>query len=90
VPDPNINVTLPSVLPHGNAPAVIKVDYLCPELRIKSPGSLITSVFVGEHPLSPMTQLENRLSILNDRDVEYVHGVVRRLSVYWSYARETV
>lgn len=43
-----MNITVPTVLPSGNAPAVVRVDYLCPQFRIKSPGSLITSVFIGE------------------------------------------
>ncbi|QRV74234.1 hypothetical protein RhiJN_02248 [Ceratobasidium sp. AG-Ba] len=45
--DPDINVTVPSVLAVGNTSAVVKIDYLCPEFRIKRPGSLITSVFIG-------------------------------------------
>jgi hypothetical protein len=46
--NPDISVTIPSALPSGDAPAVVRVDYLCPQFRIKSPGSLITSVFIGE------------------------------------------
>ncbi|QRV74254.1 transmembrane protein [Ceratobasidium sp. AG-Ba] len=45
--NPELVIAIPSVLPSGSAPAVIKVDYLCPQFRIKSPGSLITSVFIG-------------------------------------------
>ncbi|KAG8780268.1 hypothetical protein FRC12_023266 [Ceratobasidium sp. 428] len=45
--NPGLNVTIPSVLSTGNAPAVIAVDYLCPEFRLKRPGSLLTSVFIG-------------------------------------------
>ncbi|KAG8744611.1 hypothetical protein FRC10_009836 [Ceratobasidium sp. 414] len=47
VSNPNLSVTVPSILLSGNSPAVVRVDYLCPEFRIKSPGSLVTSVFIG-------------------------------------------
>ncbi|KAG8678969.1 hypothetical protein FRC09_019381, partial [Ceratobasidium sp. 395] len=43
----DLKVAIPSVLSTGNAPAVIGVDYLCPEFRLKRPGSLVTSVFIG-------------------------------------------
>ncbi|KAG8731843.1 hypothetical protein FRC12_019530 [Ceratobasidium sp. 428] len=45
--DSDLNVAIPTILPTGDAPAVMKVDYLCPQFRLKSPGSLITSVFIG-------------------------------------------
>ncbi|QRV74237.1 hypothetical protein RhiJN_02251 [Ceratobasidium sp. AG-Ba] len=45
--DPNISVAIPSVLAAGNSSAVAKLDYLCPEFRIKPIGSLLTSVFIG-------------------------------------------
>ncbi|KAG8697627.1 hypothetical protein FRC08_006406 [Ceratobasidium sp. 394] len=47
VSNPKLNITVPSILPTGNSPVVAKIDYLCPEFRIKRPGSLITSVFTG-------------------------------------------
>lgn len=46
---PELPIAIPSTLASGMAPAVIKVDYLCPHFRIKSPGSLITSVFIGKN-----------------------------------------
>ncbi|KAG8765566.1 hypothetical protein FRC12_007430 [Ceratobasidium sp. 428] len=45
--DPDLDIVVPSTIPTGDAPAVIRVDYLCPQFRLKSPGSLITSVFIG-------------------------------------------
>ncbi|KAG8780269.1 hypothetical protein FRC12_023267 [Ceratobasidium sp. 428] len=46
-PDSNLSVTIPSILLTGNAPAAVRVDYLCPQFRLKSPGRLIVSVFIG-------------------------------------------
>ncbi|KAG9084341.1 hypothetical protein FRC06_004119, partial [Ceratobasidium sp. 370] len=45
--NPDLSITVPSILPTGHSPVVVRFDYLCPEFRIKSPGSLITSVFIG-------------------------------------------
>ncbi|KAG8765568.1 hypothetical protein FRC12_007432 [Ceratobasidium sp. 428] len=46
-PNSNLSVTIPSILLTGNAPAVVRIDYLCPQFRLKSPGRLIVSVFIG-------------------------------------------
>lgn len=46
--DPGINITIPTLLPTGDAPAVIRADYMCPSYRIKSVGSLLASVFIGK------------------------------------------
>ncbi|QRW03191.1 hypothetical protein RhiLY_02190 [Ceratobasidium sp. AG-Ba] len=45
--NPDISVAIPSILSAGNTSAVAKVDYLCPEFRMKRLGSLITSMFIG-------------------------------------------
>ncbi|KAG9096737.1 hypothetical protein FRC06_008380 [Ceratobasidium sp. 370] len=43
----DLRITVPSILPTGSAPTVIKFDYLCPVFKIKNTGSLITSVFIA-------------------------------------------
>lgn len=82
--DQSANVGVPTVLPSDSGPTVMRVDYLCPEFRTKSSGSLITSVFIGKS----RCEFKPRVLILEVcRYMEHVHGAIWSVQVRRAYDR---